>query len=351
MLGLQPSPGLEQGGADGAADPGRERGRAVPAVGPRGPLLRAAGRPRRAADCRRGLRRTAEPQVRDGPLHRVQRVALRGGQQALAADLLEQPGAQCLQVRAAVEEEHLGGDHREKLVVVAAEPVAPAGQHRADPADLAVHAGASEDAPGQGEAAEAAEPAEGGEAAEQEGVRGQVRTHGVVRPARGGLAEPVLVLAQETSPLFIGPCPVGPAGLGAPQQHHRGRVQHRPAPVRGQRTLQRCGRVIERPQQAPDLLPSPGGRVVPGQAAQVTGPELDDRVLLRCPEEGRRVVAGRVDRPLPRAGGIRSAGRGRHGHRDASVPSPLVRAWTRRAWICCMPWLSFPASSRPDRWI
>ena len=300
---------------------------------------------------RQPLRRIAEPQVRDGPLHGVQRVALRGGQEALAADPLEQPGAQVLQVRAAVEEEHLAGDHRQQLVVVAAEPVAPSGQHRADPADLAVHAVAPEDAPGQGKAAEAAEPAEGGEAAEQEGVRGQVRAHGVVRPARGGLAEPVLVLAQEPGPLLLGPCPVGPAGLGAPQQHHRGRVQHRPAPVRGQRALQRCGRVVERPQQAPDLLPAPGGRVVPGQAAQVAGPELDDRVLLRRPEQRRRVVAGRVDRPLPRAGESgRPAAEG-DGHRDASVPSPLVRAWTRRAWMCCMPWLSFPASSRPDRWI
>ena len=197
----------------------------------------------------------------------MQRVTSRGGQEALAADPLEQPGAQVLQVRTAVEEEHLAGDHRQQLVVVAAEPVAPARQHRADPPDLAVHAITSEHAPGQGQPAEAAEPAEGGEAAEQEGMRGQVRAHGVVRPARGGLAEPVLVLAQERGPFFLGPRPVGPAGLGAPQQHHRGRVQHCPTAVRGWQCLQRCGCVVERPQQAPDLLPSPGGRIVPGQAA------------------------------------------------------------------------------------
>jgi hypothetical protein len=46
-------------------------------------------------------------------------------------------------------------------------------------------------------------------------MRGQVRAHGIVRPARGGLAEPVLVLAQQCGPFFLGPRPVGPAGTGA----------------------------------------------------------------------------------------------------------------------------------------
>ena len=194
------------------------------------------------------LRRVAEAQPCDGPLHGVQRVAPCGGQEALAADPLEQLRAQVLQVRAAVKEQHLAGDHWQQLVVVAAEPVAPPGQHQADPPDLAVHAVTPEHAPGQGQAAEAAEPVEGGETAEQEGMRGQVRAHGVVGPARGGLAEPVLVLAQEPGPFLLGPCPVGPAGLGAPQQHHRGRVQHRPSAVGGQRALQRSGGGVERSQ-------------------------------------------------------------------------------------------------------
>jgi hypothetical protein len=37
------------------------------------------------------LRRVAEAQLCDGPLHGVQRVAPRGGQEALAAGPLEQP--------------------------------------------------------------------------------------------------------------------------------------------------------------------------------------------------------------------------------------------------------------------
>ena len=54
-------------------------------------------------------------------------------QETLAADPLKQLRARVLQVRAAVKEEHLAGDHRQQLVVVAAEPVASPGQHQADP--------------------------------------------------------------------------------------------------------------------------------------------------------------------------------------------------------------------------
>ena len=49
--------------------------------------------PNSQAQRRRGLRRTAEPQVRDGPLHRVQRVALLAGAEfyyALALDVFDQ---------------------------------------------------------------------------------------------------------------------------------------------------------------------------------------------------------------------------------------------------------------------
>ena len=81
------------------------------------------------------------------------------------------------------------------------------------------------------------------------------------------------------------------------------------------------------------MVAVPGGSscrgVVPGQAAQVAGPELGYRVLLRRPEQERRVVAICVNGPLPRAEGGRAARCGGNGHRDASVPSPLVRAWTR----------------------
>ena len=172
----------------------------MPALHPLRPGGRAATHLGRVT-ARQPLRRVAEAQLGHGPLHGVQRVTSRGGQgRVLAADPLEQPGAQVLQVRTAVEEEHLAGDHRQQLVVVAAEPVAPARQHRADPPDLAVHVITSETRARPG-CRQAAEPGIGGEAAEQEGMRGQVRAHGVVRPARGGLAEPVLVLAQEARPI------------------------------------------------------------------------------------------------------------------------------------------------------
>ncbi len=350
VLGLQPAAGLQQRRAEAVPDPGRERGRAVPALHLRLPGRRASARPRRVT-ARQPLRRVAEAQLGDGPLHGVQRVAPRGGQEALAAGPLEQLGAQVLQVRAAVQEEHLAGDHRQQLVVVAAEPVAPPGQHRADAADLAVDPVAPEDAPGQGEAAEAAEPVEGSEAAEQEGVRGQVRAHGIVGPAGGRLAEPVLVPAQQPGPLLIGPRPVGPARLGAPQQHHRCRVQHRPAPVRRQRRLQRRGTSSSGRSRRRTCRHRPGGRVVPGQPAQVAGPS-STMASFSAPGARARCRSGAGStghRQGPGKPG--AAGRGGDGHRAASAPSPPVRAWTRQAWMCCMPRLSLSASSRPDRWI
>jgi hypothetical protein len=90
-------------------------------------------------------------------------------------------------VRAAVEQEQLAEDHRQQRVVVPAEPVAPLGEHRADPRDLAVHAVTPEDPPRQGEPLEAAEPMELGEGA-QMGVRREVGADLVSRP--GGRVPP-----------------------------------------------------------------------------------------------------------------------------------------------------------------
>jgi hypothetical protein len=69
----------------------------------------------------------------------MQRVQPQAGQELFAADPVEQPSAQFLEVRAAVEQEHLAGDHRQQRVVAAAEPVAPPGEHLAEAADLTVH--------------------------------------------------------------------------------------------------------------------------------------------------------------------------------------------------------------------
>ena len=68
-----------------------------------------------------------------------------------------------------------------------------------------------------------------------------------------------------------------------------------------------------------------------------------------APEQRRAVVLGRIDGPSPGARGIRQASRGEGGHQVVSEPSLPVRAWTRRAWMGSMPWLSLPVSSRPDR--
>jgi hypothetical protein len=220
MLGLQPAPGLEQRGADPAADPGGECGGGIPPVHPALPFGRAAARPVRTAAGPSSWR-VAKAQVSHGPLDRMQGVQPCAIEELFAADLVEQPGAQLLQVRAAVEQEHLTGDHRQQRVVCAAEPVAPPGQHLAEAADLTVHPVAAEDPPGQSEAAEAAELAEGSEAAEKEGVRRQVGAHRVIGPGGGSHAEAVLVAAEQAGPLLIGPAPVRPAGLRAPQQHHR----------------------------------------------------------------------------------------------------------------------------------
>lgn len=77
----------------------------------------------------------------------MQGVQPHAANEPVAADPVEQPGAQLLDVRAAVEQEHLAGDRRQQRVVLAAEPVAPPGQHRADPADLTVHPVAAQNPP------------------------------------------------------------------------------------------------------------------------------------------------------------------------------------------------------------
>ncbi len=230
--GLGPAPGLEQRGADTAADPGSERGSGIPPLHPPRPFGRATACPVGAAASARSWR-IAEAQVSHGSLHRMQRVQPQAGKEPFAADPVEQPGAQLVDVRAAVEQEHLAGDHRQQRVVLGPEPVAPPCEHRAEAADLTVHPVAAEDQPGQGEAVEPTELAEGGETTEQERVRGQVGTDRIVGPGGGSLAEAVLVAADESSPLRICPCPVRPAGGRAAQQHHRAGIQHRPAAMRG----------------------------------------------------------------------------------------------------------------------
>ena len=229
-----------------------------------------------------------------------------------------------------VEQEHLAGHHRQQRVVLAAEPVAPPGQHLAEAADLTVHPVAAEDPPGQGEAAEAAELAEGGEAADKEGVRRQVGTHRVICPAGSGLAEAVLVAAEQAGPFLIGPCPVRPASFCAPQQHHRGRIEHRPAAMRGGRRFQRGTGVIQRPQQPPDRLPPSGGPVVAGQAAQVIHAETGNgRPPQRpappawchsCP--GRPASASARHRLLPAPPAARSPGHLRHLAGGGEHPDP-----------------------------
>jgi hypothetical protein len=54
----------------------------------------------------------AATELGHSPLHSVQGVQARAGQQLLAPDAVEQVGGQLLDVRAAVEQEHLAGDHR-----------------------------------------------------------------------------------------------------------------------------------------------------------------------------------------------------------------------------------------------
>jgi hypothetical protein len=95
----------------------------MPPVRPPRPFGRAAACPVRAA-ARARCWRVAEAQVSHGSLHRVQRVQPQGGQELLAADAVEQPGAQFVEVRAAVEQEYLAGDHRQQGVVRGPEPVA-----------------------------------------------------------------------------------------------------------------------------------------------------------------------------------------------------------------------------------
>ena len=160
---------------------------------------RATGRPtaprpaRRhwpAIECRPvcSVRRIAEPELSDGPLHGVQRVQPRLPSSRCSPRIRSNSAVDSvLQVRAAVEQEHLRGHHRQQLVIVAAEPVAPPRQHGAQPADLASDAVVSEDSPGQGEPAEAAQAVELGEPAEQVGVRGPGRAapHRPPSPAHG----------------------------------------------------------------------------------------------------------------------------------------------------------------------
>ena len=351
MFGLQPAPGLEQRGPDAAADPGCERGSGMPPVCPLRPFGRAAGGPVWTAASARSWRIT-EAQVSHGSLHRVQRVQPQAWKELLAADPVEQPGAQVLQVRAAVQQENLAGDHRQQRVVLAAEPVSPPGEHRADAADLAVYPVAAENPPGQDEAVEPAKLAEGGKTAEQEGVRCQVGTDRIISPCGSSFAESVLVTADDSGPLLFCPCPVRPAGLRAPQQHYRARIGHRPAAMRRGWRLQRGGGVIQGPQQPPDRLPPSGGQVAAGQAAQVVHPEIGNGRCLSSPDGWRGVIAPRVDRPAPApvTSSRQHSQRRAHAGTSGTASSPAQASIrTRQAWMWSMPLLSLLARSRPDR--
>ncbi|GAB3284261.1 hypothetical protein GCM10027456_79180 [Kineosporia babensis] len=149
MFGRDPPAHSQQGAAEVATNARGECGGVVPAIDPlfpdpgsaTGPGILAAGAL---------LRRIAEPEIGNGPLQRMESVELRPLQHAVLADAVEQIRIEILAVWAAIEEEHLAGDHRQQGVLGAAQLVSPGAENGADAGYLLVYSGTSEDPPGQG---------------------------------------------------------------------------------------------------------------------------------------------------------------------------------------------------------
>ena len=354
VLPGQPAARLGQHDTVDASGDGRQGRCRVPALDPASPGVRCSrdhGRP--VTVLRRG-RRFRVPEGRQGPVDAVQVSGEVPSHRGIGAQPGQRLAGQVLQPRAAVEQQHVA-DHGRQLSFAAA-MVAPAGENVADLPDGIVNRVFAEHARGQRLAVEAPDAVERGEPARQVGVGEQIRACAGAHLPRPRLPELAGARPDQVGPVLRGPRQVRPAQLGAPCQHEGGRVPGEPPLMAGIRVpVQRGPGIVERLHQLPDRPPGRRAQVAVSAPEQFQ-PESTQAVQLGHGEQALPGAAFQVNGPWPgrragRADGSRRRCPGHAQRSPAGCPPRRASVSTRQSWMCCMPWLSLSARSRPDRWI